>query len=127
MIWNLPYALYNQTSFLRPVFDRTYENTVAHLKPAVQAYQFVNTIRIQLKANGIHHDWTHRVRTINAKKAVTADMIDKQSRKIYFSRCAKPEPQVSEIYNAPGYKYFPVIRKSVLPENEMRNSQMFVG
>lgn len=109
---------------IRPVFHKTDDNTVAHLNLAVLAYQLVNTIRFQLKAKGINHDWSHLVRIMNTQKAVTVTMLDKQSRKICIRKCTKPEPQVSEIYNALGYKYYPFIRKSVLPENKMRNSEI---
>ncbi len=109
---------------IRPVFHKTDDNTVAHLNLAVLAYQLVNTIRFQLKAKGINHDWSHLVRIMNTQKAVTVTMLDKQSRKIYIRKCTKPEPQVSEIYNALGYKYYPFIRKSVLPENKMKNSEI---
>ncbi len=109
---------------IRPVFHKTDDNTIAHLNLAVLAYQLVNTIRFQLKAKGIHHDWSHLVRIMNTQKAVTVTMLDKQSRKIYIRKCTKPEPQVSQIYNALGYKYYPFIRKYVLPENKMTNRQI---
>jgi transposase len=109
---------------IRPVFHKTDDNTVAHLNLAVLAYQLVNTIRFQLKAKGIHHDWSHLVRIMNTQKAVTVTMLDKQSRKIHIRKCTKPEPQVTEIYNALGYKYYPFIRKSVLPENENQKSEI---
>lgn len=44
---------------MRPIFHKTDENSVAHLNLAVLAYQMVHTIRYQLKAKGINHDWTH--------------------------------------------------------------------
>jgi transposase len=109
---------------IRPVFHKTDDNTIAHLNLAVLAYQLVNTIRFQLKAKGIHHDWSHLVRIMNTQKAVTVTMLDKQSRKIHIRKCTKPEPQVTEIYNALGYKYYPFIRKSVLPENENQKSEI---
>jgi transposase len=108
---------------MRPVFLLSDDNTMAHLNLAVIAYQMVNTIRYQLKAKGIHHSWSHLVRIINSQKAVTATMLDKQGRKILIRKCSKPEPQVKEIYDALGYKYYPFIRKSVLPENEDRKNE----
>ncbi|MHC1775301.1 MAG: IS1634 family transposase [Lentimicrobium sp.] len=109
---------------IRPVFHKTDDNTIAHLNLAVLAYQLVNSIRFQLKAKGINHDWSHLVRIMNTQKAVTVTMLDKQSRKIYIRKCTKPESQVSQIYNALGYKHYPFIRKSVLPENKMINDQI---
>ena len=101
---------------IRPVFHRSDENTMAHLFLAVLAYQLVSTIRYQLKAQGIHHDWSHIVRIMNTQKAATITMQNKNDQKIYIRKCSKPETKTREIYDALGYKYQPWIRKSVLPE-----------
>ena len=108
---------------MRPVFHQSDENTLAHLNLAVIAYQMVNTIRYQLKSKGIHHSWSNIVRIMNSQKAVTATMMNKQGQKILIRKCSKPEPNVREIYDALGYKYYPFIRKSVLPENEDRKNE----
>jgi len=109
---------------MRPVFHQSDENTMAHLNLAVIAYQMVNTIRFQLKSKGIHHSWSNIVRIMNSQKAVTASMLDKQGRKILIRKCSRPEPNVREIYDAFGYKYYPFIRKSVLPENDDRKNEI---
>jgi transposase len=103
---------------IRPVFHKSDENTMAHLFLAVLAYQLVSTIRYQLKAKGIHHDWSHIVRIMNTQKAATVTMQDKNDQKIYIRKCSKPETKAREIYDALGYKYQPWIRKSVLPEKQ---------
>lgn len=103
---------------MRPVFHQSDYSTMAHLNLAVIAYQLVNTIRYQLKAKGIHHNWSNLVRIMNSQKAVTATMLDKQGRKIFIRKCSKPEANAREIYDALGYKYYPFLRKSVLPENQ---------
>jgi transposase len=102
---------------MRPVFHKTDENSVAHLNLAVLAYQMVHTIRYQLKAKGINHDWTHIVRIMNTQKAATVTMKDKNDQKIFIRKCTTPEPKAAEIYNALGYKHYPFVKKSVLPEN----------
>jgi transposase len=112
---------------MRPVFHQSDYSMMAHLNLAVIAYQLVNTIRYQLKAKGIHHNWSNLVRIMNSQKAVTATMLDKQGRKILIRKCSKPEAQVKEIYDALGYKYYPFLRKSVLPENEhQKNESPFI-
>jgi transposase len=108
---------------MRPVFHQSDYSMMAHLNLAVIAYQLVNTIRHQLKAKGIHHNWSNLVRIMNSQKAVTATMLDKQGRKILIRKCSKPEAQVKEIYDALRYKYYPFIRKSVLPENEHQKNE----
>jgi len=108
---------------IRPVFHKTDENTLAHLNLAVLAYQLVNTIRYQLKAKGIHYDWSHLVRIMDTQKAVTATLLDKQGRKLYIRKCTNPEPKAREIYDALNYKWYPFIRKSVLPENDFEKNE----
>lgn len=104
---------------IRPVFHQSDENTMAHLFLAVLAYQMVNTIRYQLKAKGIHHDWSNIVRIMNTQKAATVTMQDKDDQKIYIRKCSKPEAKASEIYDALSYKHQPWIKKSVLPEKQI--------
>jgi transposase len=112
---------------MRPVFHQSDENTLAHLNLAVIAYQMVNTIRYQLKSKGIHHGWSNIVRIMNSQKAVTASMLNKHGQKILIRKCSKPESNVREIYDALGYKYYPFIRKSVLPENEKQKAENTVN
>ena len=103
---------------IRPIYHKNDDSMMAHLFLAVLAYQLVSTIRFQLKAKGIRHDWSHIVRIMNTQKAVTVTMQDAQDRKMYIRRCSKPEVKAREIYDALGYKYQPWKRKSVLPEKQ---------
>jgi transposase len=105
---------------IRPVFHKSDGNIMAHLFLAVLAYQMVNTIRYQLKAKGIHYDWSHIVRIMNTQKAATVTMQDKDDRKIYIRKCSKPEAKACEIYDALSHKHQPWIKKSVLPENQIQ-------
>jgi transposase len=108
---------------LRPVFHKSDENVMAHLFLAVLAYQLVSTIRFQLKAKDIHHDWSHIVRIMNTQKAATVTMQDEKDRKIYIRKCSRPEAKARQIYDALGYKYQPWIRKSVLPEKQSQKNE----
>ncbi len=108
---------------MRPVFHKTDENSVAHLNLAVLAYQMVHTIRYQLKAKGINHDWSHIVRIMNTQKAATVTVKDKNEQKIFIRKCTAPEPNATEIYNALGYKHYPFVKKSVLPETVDRKTE----
>jgi len=108
---------------MRPIFHKTDENSIAHLNLAVLAYQMVHTIRYQLKAHGINHDWSHIVRIMNTQKAATVTIKDKNDPKIFIRKCTIPEPKAAEIYNALGYKHYPFVKKSVLPETVDRKSE----
>jgi len=94
-----------------------------HLFLAVLAYQLAGTIRYKLKAQGIHHVWSHIVRVMNTQKAATDTMQEKTTRKFYIRKSSKPETKTREIYDALGYKYQPWIRKSVLREKLKQKKQ----
>ena len=126
--WNIYNTIRNiESSFrtlksdleIRPVFHKSDTNTMAHLFLAVLAYQMVNTIRYQLKAKGIHHDWSNIVRIMNTQKAATVTMQNEGEQKIYIRKCSKPEAKACEIYDALSFKYQPWIKKSVLPEKQI--------
>ena len=107
---------------IRPIFHKTDDNCVAHINLCVLAYQVVSTIRYQLKAKNIHHDWSNIVRIMNTQKEVTTTMQNKKGETISIKKCSEPNPQAREIYQALGYRCQPYHKKSVLPENEIKNS-----
>lgn len=100
---------------MRPVYYKTDENSMAHLSLVMLAYQMVCTIRHQLKAIGINHNRSHIVRIMNSQKAVAVTMQDKNDKKIFIRICSRPEPKVTEIYYALGYKHYPFLKKFLLP------------
>ena len=61
---------------LRPVYHKSEEGGDAHLHLALLAYWVVNTIRFQLKKEGIHSDWREIVRIMNTQKCVTTIMLN---------------------------------------------------
>ncbi|MBP1638070.1 MAG: family transposase, partial [Bacteroidetes bacterium] len=56
---------------LRPIYHQKDKNTMAHLHLGLLAYWVVNTVRYQLKQNGINSGWREIVRIMNTQKAVT--------------------------------------------------------
>lgn len=102
---------------LRPVFHQKDEATEAHLFLGLLAYQLVATIRYQLKASDIHHDWRNIVRLMNTQKLITTTMKAKDGKLIRIKKSSVPRPEVKEIYDALKYKYQPyAMKKSVVPE-----------
>jgi len=102
---------------LRPIFHKKDKNTEAHLFLGVLAYSIVATIRYQLKAKGITHDWSNIVRIMNSQKLIESTMKTKENKTICTSICSQPTAMAFEIYNALGYKTMPLYRKKyVLPE-----------
>ena len=96
---------------LRPVFHKTDEASQAHLHLGMMAYWVVNTIRHQLKNEGITSDWRELVRVMNTQKCVTTTMKNDKGQHISIRCCSKPEPKVALIYKALKLEAAPFIRK----------------
>jgi hypothetical protein len=109
---------------LRPIYHKKDNSTMAHLHLGLQAYWVVNTIRHQLKKEGIHSGWREIVRTMNTQKAVTTLAQNVQEEVIMIRRCSEPNPQVRKIYDALKYKYAPFKKKkSVVHKSELDDCQ----
>jgi len=97
---------------------------MAHLHLGLLAYWLVNTVRHQLKKEGIHSGWREIVRTMNTQKAVTTLAQNKDDEVIMIRRCSEPNQQVRKLYDALKYKYAPFVkRKSVVLKSELVNCQ----
>ena len=105
---------------LRPIYHKNDDSTMSHLHQGLLAYCVVNTIRHQLKKEGIHSGWREIVRTMNTQKAVTTLAQNVQEEVIMIRRCLEPNPQVQKIYDALKYKYTPFKKKkSVVHKSEL--------
>jgi len=93
------------------------ENVESHLFLVLLAYQVVATIRCQLKAKNIHHDWRNIVRIMNTQKEVVTTIKNKKGKTIRIKKCSVPSVGAKQIYEALVYKTVPYYMKnSVLPE-----------
>jgi hypothetical protein len=109
---------------LRPIYHKKDENTMAHLHLGLLAYWLVNTVRHQLKQDGIHSGWREIIRTMNTQKAVTTLAQNNHEEVIMIRRCSEPNQQVRKLYDALKYKYAPFVkRKSVVHKSELENCQ----
>jgi hypothetical protein len=107
---------------LRPIYHRKDENTMAHLHLGLLAYWLVNTVRHQLKQEGIRSGWREIVRTMNTQKAVTTLAQNNHEEVIMIRRCSEPNRSVRKLYDALKYKYAPFVkRKSVVHKSELEN------
>jgi hypothetical protein len=108
---------------LRPVFHKNDDSSMAHLHLGLLAYWLVNTIRYQLKQQGITSNWSEIVRIMNTQKCVTTLAQNKVDEVISVRRCSEPEEKAKTIYDTLKYKYAPFIRKkSVVLKTEMQNT-----
>ncbi|HZL10166.1 MAG TPA: hypothetical protein VFC65_09220 [Prolixibacteraceae bacterium] len=97
---------------------------MAHLHLGLMAYRLLNTIRHQLKKEGINSGWKEIVRTMNTQKAVTTLAQNNHEEGIMIRRCSEPNQQVRRLYDALKYKYAPFKKKkSVVHKSELENYQ----
>ena len=104
---------------LHPIFHKTDEASKAHLHLALLGYWLVNTVRHQLKQNGINHNWQEIVRIMNTKKTVTTTMVNQYEQTIVIRQCSEPTEKTTAIYNALNYKIKPFSQlKFVVPPRQ---------
>jgi len=109
---------------LRPIYHQKDESTMAHLHLGLLAYWIVNTVRHQLKQEGIHSGWKEIVRTMNTQKAVTTLAQNIHDEVIIIRRCSEPNQHVRKLYDALKFKYAPFAKKkSVVHKAELENCQ----
>jgi len=102
---------------LRPGFHISDDQSEAHIYLGIVAYMVVVTIRHQLKASGIHHDWQNIVRIMNTQKMVVSTVKDSNDQLLMIKKCSKPQPKVLELYQALNLRQIPFrMKKYVLPQ-----------
>jgi hypothetical protein len=116
---------------MRPIFHKKDDATMAHLHLALLAYWVVNTIRYQLKKEGINHQWIEIVRIMNTHKAVTTTAQNNCDQIIQIKRPSEPNENVKQIYQKLNYSSTPfkkrkvVVHKSKLEKNGMTCCRTF--
>jgi len=109
---------------LRPIYHKNDESTLAHLHLGLLAYWLTNTIRHQLKGQGITYSWPEIVRITNTQKLVTTSGQNTFDEIISIRRCTEPNLKVKQIYQALGYRNYPFVkRKSVVHKPELKKTQ----
>ncbi len=110
---------------LRPIYHQKDENTMAHLHLGILAYWVVNTVRYQLKQNGINSGWKEIVRIMNTQKAVSTLAQNHVEEVIKIRKCSEPNQKVIQLYDALKYKYAPFKKKkSVVHKSELEDLQL---
>ena len=117
--------------YLRPIYHKNDDATMAHLHLAILAYWIVNTIRYQLKAKGTKYNWTEIVRIASTQKLVTSQAKNTQGETIGITRCSEPQAAIKEIYTLLDYRSYPftkrksVVHKTEIKKHESTHSQIF--
>jgi hypothetical protein len=106
---------------LRPVYHKRDDATMAHLHLGVLAYWLVNTIRYQLKNNGINSCWKEIVRIGNTQKVITTSGTNTYGKIITVRKCSQPNDKLKRIYDILKTNHKPFVkRKSVVHKPELK-------
>lgn len=100
---------------LRPIYHKNDDATMAHLHLGILAYWLVNTVRYQLKHNGINSCWREIVRIGNTQKVITTSGTNTYDKIIVTRKCTQPNENLKRIYSILQTKHQPFVkRKSVV-------------
>ena len=109
---------------LRPIYHHKSKRVDGHLFIAVLAYHLVHTLRIQLKAQGIHLSWESLRNQLAGQERVTV-VLHREDGQIYHIRKAtRPEPHQQILYNALGLPHLPGKTEKTLIDPNAKMSQM---
>ena len=104
---------------LRPIYHKNDDATMAHLHLGILAYWLVNTVRYQLKTNGIKSCWSEIVRVGNTQKVITTSGTNTYHKIITIRKCTLPNENLKQIYTILQTKHLPFTkRKSVVHKPE---------
>jgi transposase len=87
---------------LRPVYHHKTDRVSAHLFISVLAYHLVHTLRLQLKAAGIHLSWEGIRRELDGQDRVTVELKRDDGRTLHIRKATRAEPRQQAIYDALG-------------------------
>jgi len=109
---------------LRPIYHKNDDATMAHLHLGLLAYWLVNTIRYQLKNQGMNSGWTEIVRIANTQKVITTSGTNTYNKIISTRRCSEPGEKLEHIYNLLKTKHQPFTkRKSVVHKLDSKKNE----
>lgn len=118
---------------LRPIYHRNDASTMAHLHLGILAYWLVNTIRHQLKGQGINSGWQEIVRIGNTQKMVTTSGQNTFDQIVTVRKCSEPNENLKKILDILKAKHKPfkkiksVVHKPPPQKHKFPDSQLLSG
>lgn len=109
---------------LRPVYHHKSARVDAHLFISVLAYHLVHTLRMQLKAQGIHLSWESLRTQLAGQERVTVVLRRDDGRIYHIRKSTRPEPHQQILYNALGLPHLPGNTVKTLIDPRLAVSQM---
>jgi transposase len=92
---------------LRPVYHQKTGRVDAHLFISVLAYHLVHTLRLQLKAQGIHLSWESVRLQLEGQDRVTVILRRDDGKLYHIRKATRPEPRQQIILDALGLSHYP--------------------
>lgn len=83
---------------LRPVYHSKEARTDGHLFISVLAYQFVQFLRIHLKARDIHDSWSTLREILTIQRRTTTSFRQRDGRTLHVRKTSAPEPDLQNLY-----------------------------
>jgi transposase len=109
---------------LRPIYHHKSARVDGHLFISVLAYHLVHSLRVRLKAQGIHRSWESLRNQFAGQERVTV-VLHRDDGQIYHIRKAtRPEPHQQVLYNALGLPHLPGKTEKTLIDPRAEVSQM---
>ena len=87
---------------LRPNYHQKETRIEGHLFITLLAYHLVHTIRIQLKAKGIHDSWETLRRKLENQQRITVSLKREDGKTLHIRKATRAEPHQKVIYDALG-------------------------
>jgi len=87
---------------LRPVYHHKEERVNGHIFITLCAYHLVQTLRRQLKVQGIHDSWQTIRHKMENQQRVTVILKREDGKTIHLRKATRAEPYQKEIYDALG-------------------------
>jgi transposase len=109
---------------LRPIYHHKSKRVDGHLFISVLAYHLVHTLRVQLKAQGIHLSWESLRRELAGQQRVTVVLRREDGKLYHIRKSTRPEPHQQVLYNALGLPHLPGKTEKTLIDPRTTVSQM---
>ena len=87
---------------LRPIYHHKEKRVNGHIFITLLAYHLVQTLRTQLKTQGIHDSWQTVRHKMENQQRVTVVLKREDGQTLHLRKATRAEPQQKEIYDALG-------------------------
>ena len=87
---------------MRPIYHHKEERVSGHIFITLPAYHLVHTLRLQLKAGGMHDSWQTLRCTMENQQRVTAVFQCKSGKTVHLRKSTRAEPEQKQIYDVLG-------------------------